>query len=421
MNPGVDEVYFPIAAAINMGIIQPNDDPTSTLTRGCISGNCTFSSDHGATFSTVAMDYACENITAELHRVESNKTQEISYSLDLEDRGALVLSAIGPVKLRTGIHFPYYGSDRFNPIFTLYLLYRTMTGDQGDSQNSALNCSIFPSVKTYSANISNSTLSETLISSIPIGYNVLGRNGPDPSRYRLATSRTLRNGTWKECTGQEKPQPGLVKVAHGNIDRIPRYNYSRIDEEWQVLWYPEDCVWSFGTAASNGIVSYVETILHNQTFVYLPGLTPQSGPIYLRKMYQEGAINLESVRQLMKNLTDAMTTTIRTNGHEGEASHAKGDVIIVATCVHVRWPWIAFPATIFGLTVIFLGFASLESRGVPANALWKSSTLAILYCKLDYTTVSSPLPLTKHGLEESANSTTAYVEKDICNLKLKLS
>src|SRR3954471_13311143 len=60
-----------MAAAIEVGIVQPVRDLTCVLSHGCTTGSCTFPSDGGASISSVGIGYACEDVTLEVRMTPS--------------------------------------------------------------------------------------------------------------------------------------------------------------------------------------------------------------------------------------------------------------------------------------------------------------------------------------------------------------
>jgi hypothetical protein len=94
-------------------------------------------------------------------------------------------------------------------------------------------------------------------------------------------------------------------------------------------------------------------------------------------------MSLESVGDLMKDLTTSMTAVVRTHGYRNYTWPTHGTKWYKTTCIKIEWGWVSFPACILVLSGIFLVLVHIKSRGVESEKLWKSSTLAILFCKLD--------------------------------------
>ncbi|KAF2116834.1 hypothetical protein BDV96DRAFT_598678 [Lophiotrema nucula] len=395
----INNIYLPMAAAINVGIIQPQTNTTSLLS-SCSTGNCIFASDGGAAFSTIAMSFSCTNLTAQIRTQQGKSDQDTTYYLDYlsdETNISLSLKRWGKIGLVTGASSI---DQTKSTIGTITMLYETVQGEGLEVYNpQAAACSIFPVLNTYSAGISNALLTESTVSSTRIGCNVLQKND---ARFILATNQTLRNGAWENCRWRSDPTVGYTQVAIENVDHMPS-NASIPPGETEIRWYPDDCVWSFGVGAAYDTADYLIEILNDGALRYSG--SDYSGSIHMKQLYQYGGINFDTINQFMRNMTDAMTATIRTHGSEGEDWYAKGTAMATTTCVGVQWAWISFPAATIVLTAFFLVFAKLENRDVPNERLWKSSFLAALFCTLDAEVVDKALPLQQGGMEEIAEST----------------
>jgi hypothetical protein len=229
--------------------------------------------------------------------------------------------------------------------------------------------------------------------------------------WKLATKNTLRHGKWEPCFARKESHPGFTRVASGNIDTTS--NHSRWedidDKDKEAWWYPEDCVWSMGRAASVGVTRYLEEIFSNQKQLWR-NTGPIGGTVHLRQLYDEGDISLQSIQEVMDRLTTSMTAVIRTHGSEGESWHVHGDVQVSTTCVKVRWVWIVFPSSMVVLTAIFLALVKHENRNVPSNRLWKSSILAALFSDLDAQV--KPVSLENVRMKEKAGSTAVQLFED---------
>jgi hypothetical protein len=75
-SPQYFDYFAPMAVAMDVGILQPVQDLTNMLSHGCTTGNCTFPTLHGETFSTLAINHTCEDITSqtETRDIPENRT-----------------------------------------------------------------------------------------------------------------------------------------------------------------------------------------------------------------------------------------------------------------------------------------------------------------------------------------------------------
>ena len=85
----------------------------------------------------------------------------------------------------------------------------------------------------------------------------------------------------------------------------------------------------------------------------------------------------------MDRLTLSLTTELRKNGESTDQSeHYTGNVFSTVAHVHVRWPWLAFPASMVVASIIFLLAGIWKTHSHSARP-WKSDTLALLMCSVD--------------------------------------
>jgi len=161
MQSNVPTEYVPMAAAISVGILQPVGDLTNTLSSGCSSGNCTFSDKGSASFSTLAFGHFCTNITSnirivnETYLTRDNWTTEY-LALDYEDDNSLEWSREngGEPVVRSWTSLTPSG------LTTMYFLFRS---SNRDTDWRVVNYTLFPTVNTYEARITDAILKEQLV------------------------------------------------------------------------------------------------------------------------------------------------------------------------------------------------------------------------------------------------------------------
>jgi hypothetical protein len=404
-------------AAVNVGLIQPVVDFTKVLSVGCSSGNCTFPSTNHGSFSTLGVGHVCEDVTTQIRVVnetidsQSNSTVPEFFAFDYDSTHTMEF-----LRLDSGVVLRSRTGTTNNSISTIYLVYRK-TWRMHDYK--ALKCSLFPTVNTYTASIESTTLKEVLIDSVPF-VPLPQRSStelPEDEEYaslepywysRMVTERTFRDGIEKSCTGSENPGPGLIKLmkSTGNPTTANSTDPSSVDAKWRWWYFPEDCVWSIHDFSLGGMSITFQEIFEDQKLDmgFREGLT---GPAQLRRLFNGGNITLDTVNKQMKDLAIAMTSVIRTNGEEGLPGYLKGEVWSNTTCVNIRWHWISFPATMIGLTGLFLLLVVVANRGVESDRLWKSSFLAVLFCEVE---LPGNRPVGKEDMAATAKSTSVCLE-----------
>jgi hypothetical protein len=432
IGAGAFQVAEEMTSAIELGIIQPNQDQTTLLSRGCVTGNCTFPATNGTSYSSLAIGHTCKDVTSEVFTVPTNITytgpdgndyQRFWANLTAPDGENLSFSSTGlPIGGNS-----YTLSTRAYPdpdMGSIAVLQMITIREVGQTNYTAYRCSIFPTMNTYGVNISKTRLEETLLDSVPVGVNMISVVNKTvderQTQFKRASSFVLRNGVREACTRRDTPSPGFEMVAEANIDAAPdpKLGYPT-DVEKRVWYYPTDCVWRFGQGAAMGTRFYIQQIYEEQLLTYYQSLqVGTSGSIHLRKLFREGNITLDTVNADMGNLTRSMSAVIRTFGVEGEAAYANGTQWYTTTCLGINWPWLSFDGAMIGLSAIFLVLVAIESRGIESERLWKSSVLATLFCEIDGPVTAMMKPVGKESMGTIAKSTSVSLDPSRQTLRL---
>jgi hypothetical protein len=413
------DVYLPMVAAINNGILQPTEDYSSVLAGSCITGNCTFPTIDGASFSTLGISHFCEDATSQLIVTrESLKNSTATFTVvSLNATGSSHNAVPGNASVMLGYRFPALSTWSIGAenrtLSTVKMVYRKETLNPNITGVSALSCSIYPVVRTYGVNITNRVIYETLLNVTRIGDNVLY----DPLSFKLVTSHTLRNGTRVSCDRQKNDREGYRPAVQENVDAAPTSGYVS-QEDLEVWYYPDDCVWSLGRLSSQGIEKYFTEIFNQPVMQWGGVLGGNSGSIYLRQIYQGGNMTLATVDSMFSNITNAMSVVIRTHGGVNSSEPVRGTMWYPTTCMRVQWEWISFPAALIGLSVMFLVLVSIESRHVKSDRLWKSSVLATLFCNVERVDMHAMEPTGNGAMSDIAHSTSVSLDASRQTLRL---
>ncbi|KAI3329470.1 hypothetical protein HD806DRAFT_287970 [Xylariaceae sp. AK1471] len=376
---GENDIDSPMAVAINTGLTNPPEHIQSLVSTDCKSGNCTFEN-----FASVGLCRSCEDLTSQIQNITADGGWNFTLPGDAEDE-------YGFPSLYLYHQYSFRSSATFSSLSRLLDL-RVISGPNHlamTGELSAFHCSIVSCVRTYSSSILENNLNESVLSSIPLGFNlnivdddkvddeVQGRGR---ALLRLATSRTLRNGQEENCLPSDKEGPGLVKVAKANVDAAPDDSFATGVAN-ATAWYPEDCVWSFGQGSAYAIRQTLGSELDGLDMQSTSGVTV--GPIVAKNMWRNGTVDLAHMNDYMQKLADVMTATMRNRGWGGRDEYARGQVIVNDTCLQVRWAWLAYPAALVGLTVWFLVLIIIQGPQGASARVWKSSILAPLFISMD--------------------------------------
>lgn len=86
-----------------------------------------------------------------------------------------------------------------------------------------------------------------------------------------------------------------------------------------------------------------------------------------------------NISQTMSNIATSMTNNIR----EGtNATEILGTAALVETYIHVSWAWLTLPMTVVLMAVVLVVVSVIMST-TSGTSLWKSSSLALVFSKLE--------------------------------------
>ncbi|KAL2289241.1 hypothetical protein FJTKL_02260 [Diaporthe vaccinii] len=379
-----------LQAAIYMGLLSPPPNSSAAMTANCRTGNCTFPSDNGETFSTLAMCHSCVDIS---HTITYYNTDGMAQAAI--QSGANISSYLTP-----------FAATASSPLFndSLFSFEALMSWELDDF---AVACGMTPCLKTFGANVTNGFYQERELSSVDLIWS-------DVAGYTLATNMTLRNGTWQFCmpTTQNTTANtlrinittmGLMSYVKGNVE-YPLSSKSDLENTspGASLWYPDDCVSWFESFPAEQMKSFLRRFFDNKTLntpLLASGSSFGQGDLWLVNLYRNRTATMGTVGAFMDGLTWSVTATMRQTSTSEDAPRAlraaSGQTQVVQSCLTVRWVWLGLPASLLGLQLAFLIAIVVTCRSAePWRGDWKDSSLALLY----------------HGLEGSANIPDEKVE-----------
>lgn len=358
----------------------------------CPSGNCTFASDNGASYSSVAVCQKSQDITQYIqnhtlpggfrnYSLPSGPNLDVGYLLS-----SVVIDDRKPVT--------YGADDLINMLFTFDALMYIQ--NKYDAEPFAIRSSIYPCVKTWGANITLNELRETEVTSVPMERNYF-------ASHSYLTNHTLRNGTWQACN----PTSHMTDTNTVSVTKDgPPHNgsfWANNVENGTTLWYPFDCTWLLGRTTRNAIISFLDSLFNYNNLTQ--AVTTPIGDLWLKNLYMNGSANMSTANDYMERLASSVTATIRSHGDPAPTpytNYASGAVLENQTCIQVSWAWLALPASLILCSIMFLAatiiLTSAKRCTDPANA-WISTAGPLK---------SSPLPLLFHGIESSALLATGH-------------
>ncbi|KAJ8070712.1 hypothetical protein OCU04_001083 [Sclerotinia nivalis] len=252
-------------------------------------------------------------------------------------------------------------------------------------------CSLQPCVRNYNATINGTQLNEQIISS------------SGASRWGLVTEKIDEFGNLDSWIGMIDTH--CLTEEENEILRRQGY---KIDGSSQWLAFKRSIVSSHteenlvSSLLSNHCLYLMKNIMWpwDGSFVYwnevlgdnfwgdvenessgvsdgLVNLDDPTGPSMMVDLYNNGYIDFKDVQETFSNISDITSAWIRTHGNSTYSDPAIGEVLHYATCLHVRWPWLAFTATLALLSLAFF-IAIVVVTDRQRLLVWKSSPLALM-------------------------------------------
>lgn len=264
----------------------------------------------------------------------------------------------------------------------------------------AATCSLKPCVHIYNATISAGVLEEHLVaSSSSAAWGTVST--PDGFVLCFALVDT-------HCSNGIETQPG--RNSNASSRWLPyEFRFTEADTERNDFGSPigyhlpdevtslldKDCLYLISASDTMySVEEYLSGTIRADSAVIIPG-TPRiagssiiggvsafEGPQIVQNIYNWGHTDFERVQSVFANISASLTTYIRTHGgslqllgSERFQRDVQGKVYHYATCLQVQWPWLAYPASLAVLTILFFWMVVEVTRS-QGTSVWKASPLA---------------------------------------------
>ncbi|KAF6785203.1 hypothetical protein CSOJ01_15628 [Colletotrichum sojae] len=262
-----------------------------------------------------------------------------------------------------------------------------------------VHCSLHPCVKTYYAEVTNGTYTET-------EYNAPGERlrkcsvNYDYDRkqtgFALVTNSTIIDGKEHPCEESRHEGPETVKFYEEGGLWGPATSPTRV----QPKYYPRERVWAVDMTSWLGITAVLQSTLAGSlvhTGALEQRLDAVTGPFWLRRIFARGQGNLSTADDVVRGVAHSMTASIRNMpfGSRPEGwddvpaylKHASGKALTTDTCINVAWGWLAYLLSLLLLQWIFSALVLLKGWKVgkagEERMVWKSSPIPLLFHGLD--------------------------------------
>lgn len=244
-------------------------------------------------------------------------------------------------------------------------------------------CSLFPCVRTYKAAVLGGKWSESLVSEATEWS--LATNGPQLSSSMVSVEclnaqdqESLTNAGY-DFEGRAWIPYNMSVDSSGNFSSGNSYHTNMTKGA-----VSSQCIYEVGGIAINSIGTFLGTFLNG---TIQPGSYysyDYSGAAQMQAIYNEGYLTFDRLDQTWRNVSDSITTYMREHGDANFSVPARGIAFRDQTCVHIRWGFLAYPAVLVLLAIIFFVCMVYETRRGPTSRHdWKSSPLPLLFHGLD--------------------------------------
>jgi hypothetical protein len=394
-----------IAGVLTSGVLSPG----TTIASQCSTGNCTFTS----TYETLAYCSYCDDTTATVEttttcsnnaKVGSYTGVDSPYNICPPNSSINITSTTSTGLTSTffvaNTSYPasnvnntavlimeptvYTGGDyTINQDFFISFLWGKVIYNNQPGEGcvagkdtwacngyGAVNCTLKPCVREYNATIVGNIIEEVQIAqSQPMWHDVT------PDIYDVQILDT-------ECTSADdnvflKTQGFDVEQSQERwmlINGLDPEGSSRNSSLSRSL-LDRKCLYMAGVDFGQTLPQMVQQLFADK--IIFNGRTDTALPI-MQHIYDDGRVGFDHIQQIFANVSDAMTQYIRMNGAANWSDPATGQVNHYATCIKVRWPWLAFPAALTALTIIYF-VVVVASSSLQQMPLWKASILAWIF------------------------------------------
>ncbi|MCJ1461150.1 hypothetical protein MMC28_011532 [Mycoblastus sanguinarius] len=402
---GEESITPALQVAINAGILSPG----GLVSPDCLTGNCTFHQE----YSTVGYCSNCTDVSDQLNFNTTTRNGTANSFLYGSDGGVNITTS-----LPSGLSITHVSSKQQNNLTTMGLSYSPLrvefivgkqgavvdivtgqppTGCETETTNKtwrcqgygAASCSLIPCVSTYTSAITAGEFQETSLpedNSISWGSGLGGEVEGTPPLLGMVDITCL--------SAQERQ--GLSEAGYqvNSSTRWLPYNitFNPQPNTTSSALFPEsmlahECVYAIDMVITGSLWSdYLGTFFEGTVIGDgVDGLsTSLAGPQNLQTIYNYGNVSFAQVNSTFSNISDSISNYLRQNGNANHSAPARGLVMHDETCLHVRWSWVAFPATFVLFTLIFLVVTIIDTRPTGSRVqIWKSSPLALIFHGLE--------------------------------------
>jgi Protein of unknown function (DUF3176) len=372
------------AAFFGEGLYNPPINASSNIHISCPTGNCTFpTTSKGISYMSLGMCSSCEDISNTVTNSSGQVTgpdgtlvtEIIDYmlpsnlSIPLEEHvvaASLVLTP--PENLVQGM------------ITQSMTTFEMLMMDMDDCKNSftlqgcrvwAARCSLSPCMKSYSASINDGILGEQELSSIPLQTLPAAAGS---AYFSIFANSTVVDGQMRDCEPTNEPtERNTLRMAEG-VTWLSQEYFKNVSS---APYYPPECAFTLASGSTDGLATSLFGTYNNQNITKIQD--DYNGNPWMLQLFNNGTGTPEALEAAIKGLANAVTAAIRNGGDQVNSAPATGTVMVLQTCISVRWAWLVLPASLLVLATFFLVATIMQTSADTMGKGWKSSPLALLF------------------------------------------
>ncbi|KPM35255.1 hypothetical protein AK830_g11323 [Neonectria ditissima] len=377
----------PMQLAIYLGVLDPPVNSSTSVSTSCGTGNCTFPSDEGATFSTLTMCSECRDIS---HTV---KPFDEGWNYKLPSNTSLTPSILFNTSYGSDIEWDSPPMSSFTGLTMKNTDPECVTSSNScDMKPFAFSCAIIPCAKTYAANFTKSRYHEKEVTREYLNFV------PTDEHFALGVNRTIHNGRWKDCNATEREtKTNSVQVFGSEVLSLKKGDST---DGVASMWYSPECAYTLGAISNTVIGGFIGSFFDEESLQMASGPSTNTGSVWLQSLWANGRINMTGVEAYAEGIATSVGAQMRKNPSEPNSTWTvTGQAFNVETCVEVRWRFLSYLAALLALELLFFGAVMVVNYTTPWDGDWKSSSLAPLVHGLDsgrnLATEGAPLADTK--------------------------
>lgn len=396
-----ESIMPPIQNAINAGLFSPGVG----VGFDCSSGNCTFPDSYNSLgycshcddiSDTLSFVQVCYNISGDPSKAidcQANLSMNVTSTLPSGLSVTVSAASGGSPDISTMGCTPYGGVEFImGKLGTLAdaNLAGSVYGCNSTQKNStwscrgygAASCTLTPCIRSYAATqVTAGRLSETQTDSSGLAQWSIGMGNNQVPLYGLVDRECLSAHEWDSLAsvGYDLRGPGRWLAYNVTFDATLG---TTPDAPFPQSLLAHQCLYLVDLIFHGSLwEDYLDEYFHgtiqgeldedSQFEIY-------SGPQNLQAIYNFGDVGFRRIDDIFHNISDSLTTYIRQNGQANHSEPVRGQVNHYATCLRVRWAWLAFPAALIAMTFIFFVLIVISTRTTKAG-IWKSSPLALIF------------------------------------------